>query len=169
MLIGLYSGFSPISLFIRGFTMSDKSHASFVQEETGRTFEAWHNPGYFREVANPWDKHTRGTKIRFYRHKRMTPDISAAILAQCEEWARLKIKYDYLQVLRFLTRVHRREPVDRRLFCSEAVSIAFRKAGLQLLNADDSVIAPHHLGWCTELEEVTPPVSAWCFRGGVPA
>lgn len=163
MLVGVYSGFSPTSLVIRGLTMSAFSHAAFVDEATGRTFEAWHNPGYFREVDHPWDKHTRGTKIRFLRHKRMTPEASAVILAQCEEWARLRIRYDYAMAIRFLLRIPRIGPVDRRLFCSEAVSIAFRKAGLMLQNADDSLIAPHHIAWCPEMEEISPLLSEWNF------
>lgn len=164
-LIAVYSGLSAISLVIRGFTMSPYSHAAIVNSETGRTYEAWHNPGRFRAVRHPWDQHTRGTPIRFFRHRAMTEQAAKIIFEQCETWSLLRVRYDYIQVLRFLTRVHRRGPVDRRLFCSEAVSIAFRKAGLLLLNADDSVIAPNHLTWCTDLIEVSPSIASWCFRG----
>jgi hypothetical protein len=170
ILVGLYSGHSPPSLVVRGFTGSRFSHVSIVVESTGVTYEAWHNggdskrlifTGQFRKVRHPWSQHRQGTPVKFLRHRGMNRLAAETIIAKCEDWSRRKVEYDYLNVFRFLTRRDREVTGEEKLFCSEAAAIAHNCAGLRILRAHPSLIAPHHIDWSTEMEDVTPDVSGW--------
>jgi len=158
MLIALYRGLSPISRAIQFATRSPYSHAAMTDAETGETFEAWHNPGKFRAIPTPLTMHDPRTEVEFYAVDGMTPAIAAKIRAVCRAWAAQGIRYDYWQIVRFLTRSQRGGgPVEaNRLFCSEAVVLAFRYAGLPCINSPASRTAPHHLLWSPILRRVHP-------------
>jgi hypothetical protein len=102
--------------------------------------------------------HDSRTPIEFYALDGMTEPIAAKIRAVCNAWVAQGIRYDYLQILRFLTRSQRGGgPVEaNRLFCSEAVVLAFRYAGLPCINSPASRTAPHHLLWSPILRRVHP-------------
>lgn len=153
MILGLYHGLSPISRIIRRATRSDVSHVAMVDESTGETWEAWHVSddrrwlgGHFRKVPTPWAGHDPRTPIDFYGIKGMTPGVHSAIRATCERWAVEKIPYDYLAILRFITRSTRADGPER-MMCMEAAIIAFANAGLPFLNAPPSRAAPCHVLW----------------------
>lgn len=153
MILSLYHGISPISRIIRRATRSDVSHVAMTDEWTGETWEAWHVAdegrwfgGHFRKIPSPWAGHDPATAVDFYSVDGMTPAIHAAIRATCEQWARDRVPYDYMAILRFLTRSTRGETADR-LMCSESTVIAFERAGLPILNAPPSRVAPCHILW----------------------
>lgn len=50
--------------------------------------------------------------------------------------------YDWAGVIRFLTRVRRTEPLEKRWFCSELAAVAFAVAGVQLLRREADQISP---------------------------
>jgi hypothetical protein len=102
--------------------------------------------------------HDARTPIEFYAVDGMTPHAFARIKRTCEDWAERGIRYDYWQIVRFLTRSQRGGgPVEaNRLFCSEAVVLAFRYAGLPCINSPASRTAPHHLLWSPTLRRVHP-------------
>lgn len=174
MLISLYRGTSWISSRIQNITRSPYSHAAMTNEEDGKTWEAWHVAeehrawydyrrylgGHFREIETPWTGHEPGTPIEFYAVAGMTPQIHDRIRAKCEEWVARRIPYDYVQILRFITRSQRGSGPDEsnRLFCSESDIIAFRYGPLNLLNSPASRTTPGHLLWSTLLRRVYP---AW--------
>ena len=167
MLISLYRGTSFVSRCIQRATRSPYSHAAMTNEEDGRTWEAWHVSengnlfgGHFREIETPWTGHTPGTPVEFYAVAGMTPAIHARIRAKCDEWAARRIQYDYVQILRFLTRSQRGSGPDEsdRLFCSEAVVLGFRHGCLPFINSPASRTTPGHLLWSTLLTRVHP---AW--------
>lgn len=155
MLVALYKGHSFISRCIKWISRGEYSHAALVDAQTGETWEAWHNPGHFRKLPTPWTMHSPGTEIDFFTVEGMTPEKAHIIRGICETWATLGVRYDYLGVLRFITRRKRRTPIDSELFCSEADSLALLWADLPILNADPSLISPSHLAWSTRLKRLT--------------
>lgn len=158
ILLALYRGRSPISRCIQWATRSPYSHAAMVDAATGKTFEAWHNPGHFRALPSPWTMHDPGTEIEFYAVAGMTASVALDIRKTCEVWAASGIRYDYWQIARFLTRSTRGSGPEEafRLFCSEACVLAFRWAGLPFINSPASRTAPHHLLWSPMLHRVRP-------------
>lgn len=161
VLVALYQGVSGISTSIRWITRSDYSHAAVVNGLTGETYEAWHNPGHFRKTAHPTVGHTRGTPIHFFAPVVARRDVALDVLEQCEEWAAKSVKYDFRNVLRFVTRTPRKGSEEDKLFCSEAVALAFERAAYPLQRAAASLIAPGHLAWSPVLMRVRPMATWW--------
>lgn len=159
--VALYQGVSGISKSIRWITRSDYSHAAVVNALTGETYEAWHNPGHFRKTAHPTVGHAPGTVIHFFAPVQMRRDVALDVMEQCEEWAAKEVRYDFRNVLRFVTRTPRKGEPSDRLFCSEAVALAFAAAGYPLQIADASLIAPGHLAWSPVLRRVRPMAGWW--------
>lgn len=155
MLVALYRGHSFISRTIQWITRGPYSHAAIVDSDTGETWEAWHNPGRFRKLPSPWTMHNPGTQIDFFEVEGMTSEKSHIIRGICETWAMLGVRYDYLGVLRFVTRRKRRTAIESKLFCSEAVALACLWAELPILNAEASLISPSHLAWSPRLKPLT--------------
>jgi hypothetical protein len=147
--IALYKGVSPISRLIRWQTRSVYSHAAFYDFRTGLIFEAW-SKGGVQGWIDPAKHHTPGTEIDFFRLRQdLTPDeVRTLDLYLATQQGK---PYDYLGVLRFLTRTAPRRP-DSAWFCSELVYQALLIVGRTLfVRVDPYKIAPAHLAWSPEL------------------
>lgn len=67
--------------------------------------------------------------------------------------------YDFMGCLRFVTRQRAAED-DQRWFCSEAVFVSLREAGLPLLHAPACRVSPAVLAYSTLLQPVDGPAGA---------
>ncbi|MCX6915750.1 MAG: hypothetical protein NT167_22345 [Verrucomicrobia bacterium] len=129
MRIALYQGTSFISRLIRWQTRSRYSHAAWLGDN-GNVIEAWQP--CVRVVSGLSEQHTPGTVVDLFEF--VTPLRAREI----QEIWRLALKqvgtpYDYLAVLRFVSRKASRERWEEKLFCSEMVFGNARDAGRELL------------------------------------
>jgi uncharacterized protein YycO len=115
---------SILSRLIKWRTWSDYSHAA-VELNDRSVIDAW--KGGVRHVRGPLEGHDPGTVVEAYQF-----DASPIQVELIESFAKRQvgIPYDYLGVLRFLTR---RKVENRKWFCSELVFAAMVRAGLQPL------------------------------------
>jgi uncharacterized protein YycO len=138
MKILAYHGVSVVSALIRFQTRSTVSHMG-IQLSDGTVVEAWAE-GFFdgsvRQIGDPFDRHTPGTRISVYRVG--APYDEALVEAYLVK--QLGQKYDYLSIWRFLSR--RSAPVNTKKFCSELVEMAFKAGGLRLLHGNPSEHSP---------------------------
>lgn len=155
ILVALYKGHSLMSRIIKWVSRGDYSHAALVDAQTGETWEAWHNPGHFRKLPTPWTMHSPGTEIDFFEVEGMTAEKAHIIRGICETWATLGVRYDYLGVLRFITRRKRRTPIESELFCSEAAALALEWAGVPIIRADASLVSPVEMGRSMRITPIT--------------
>lgn len=120
----LFRGRGWISAAIRWQTWSEYSHAAIVMPD-GSIIEAWQGlgAGVRRKWVTDWDG------IDVFDIPSLTEHQSRII----ENYAikQLGKKYDYLGVLRFLSR--RRVGNNGRLFCSELFFDSFLQGGIELL------------------------------------
>ena len=129
MRIALYQGTSFISRLIRWQTRSPYSHAAWLSSN-GDVIEAWQP--CVRLVHSLSEQHTPGTVVDLFEF--VTPLRAKEI----QEIWRLALKqvgtpYDYLAVLRFVSRKASRERWEEKLFCSEMVFGNAWDAGRELL------------------------------------
>jgi len=121
-----YHGISTISKMICKETRSPISHVC-AELEDGRVVEAWH------EGVNLYDSyktnHTKGTLVEVFEinglSKEKSNEIEKYLLEQCGS------KYDFKAVAAFLFKNN--VDIDNRLFCSESVATACKKANIMLL------------------------------------
>ena len=122
--IYLYRGKRLLSALIRWQTRSRYSHASMASpDDHTLVIEAWQGRGVHKTHIRNWDD------IDAFCVVKVTEDQHRAAWA----WANLQLGlgYDYLGVLRFVSRTRGRE--NKRWFCSELVYQALQAAGLSLL------------------------------------
>lgn len=127
-MIALYKGISSISQTIQWFHRSEYSHAAW-HEPDGSGWEAWARGGVQR-FDHFRDTHSPGTIIHCFQ-----VDMSSAQHDCLQNFLRSQEGkgYDFLSVIRFITRRPQR-PVDQdRWFCSELIFAAFQYIGMPLL------------------------------------
>ncbi len=132
MRIALYRGKSWISKAIQWQTRGPYSHAAVILPDDS-IIEAWHSPSRVRSIKRLGDGHTPGTKVDVFNvetSERQRDDISVYLYQQVGK------KYDFMAILRFISRRHRNNP--NRWFCSELVFSAFAHAGINLLARTES-------------------------------
>lgn len=118
----LFRGRGLISRLIRWQTRSVYSHAA-IMTRAGTIIEAWHRGGVREKNLSDY------RDIDFF----VVPDMSPEQWDRAIAFARGQLgkRYDYLGVIRFVTR--RRHLSSRRMFCSELVFAALAAAGVGLL------------------------------------
>lgn len=143
-LILLFHGKGVISRIIRWQTRSYYSHAAIIFPD-GVVYEAW-----------------QGSARKFYRNSGVrktvltsTEGVDAFDIPGVTDSQYLKLrtclneevgqKYDYISVLRFLTR---REPHNnRKWFCSELIVHFLLRVGVRILNLEPSKVSPGQIKW----------------------
>ena len=134
----LFRGQGLISALIRWQTRGEFSHAALLID--GDLYEAWQGVGV--RIKRAWLQPTDGSVVLF--DVMATSSESAAIYRYCQR--QLGKGYDYLGVLRFITR--NRSGDQRRLFCSELVFDAFKAAEHDLFNECQGwEVPPDRLKW----------------------
>lgn len=118
----LFRGRGFISWLIRWQTRSEYSHAALMLPD-GSIIEAWMTKGVRQHWLKDW------IDVDVFSVHGMTPEQWARAI----NYARAQIgkKYDWLAVIRFLSRF--RQPPNDRWFCSELVFQAIEIAGIRLL------------------------------------
>lgn len=140
MKVLLFRGRGLISALIRWQTRSRWSHAAILDPGTMQMYEAWQGGGVRMKW---WPNVTDRKDIEVFD----VPVTNEQRVAMCIFLrAQLGKRYDYLSVIRFVTR-HRSKD-DSKWFCSEMVYAAFQAAGINLL-------APDVMAW-----EVSPGMLA---------
>ena len=129
MRIALYKGKSLISRLIRWQTRSAYSHAAWLGDN-GSVIEAWQP--CVRVVSGLSEQLTPGTVVDLFAF------VTPLTRQETQEIWRLALKdvgtpYDYLAVLRFVSRKASRERWEEKLFCSEMVFGNALDAGRELL------------------------------------
>lgn len=136
MRIFLFKGTSFISRLIRFQTRSEYSHAA-VELDNKSVVEAW-KKGV--TISNRyWEHHKPYTEISVF-------DVEAEYNKNAvESFLKHQVghAYDYLSVLRFVTR--RKVRADDKWFCSELVAAAFHAGGLELLKGPPSLLSPRDI------------------------
>lgn len=129
MRIALYQGVSLISRLIRWQTRSRYSHAAFLCDD-GWVIEAWQP--CVRMVPNLSVQHTPRTVVDIFEF--ITP-LTAGENRELVYLARrdVGVPYDYLSIIRFLTREREARSSRRKLFCSEMVFARCQQIGRELL------------------------------------
>jgi len=133
MRIALYRGTSFISRLIRWQTRSKYSHAAWLADN-GDVIEAWQP--CVRLVHSLSEQHTPGTRVDLFGF------LNPLIQREKEQIWSLALKdvgtpYDYLSVLRFVSRRASRERWESKLFCSEMVFGHCAKINRELLLRTD--------------------------------
>jgi uncharacterized protein YycO len=139
----LYEGVSLLSKAIQWRTWGPYSHAA-LQLADGQVIDAW--KGGVRKIKGPFVGHDKKTRVLAY-------DIRDLTATQAEAMAKFAMAqigkgYDYLGVMRFLTR---RDANNGKWFCSELVAAAACVAGRSLLEKPSHRISPSDLASSTEL------------------
>ena len=130
-MIALYRGRSPLSALIRAFHRSDYSHAAWLDPDDGSVVEAWGFGGVTRRPSLS-SRHTPGTEVDLFYVPTETTKHTASVRAFLDSC--LGARYDYLSVVRFVTRRPQSQSSRDKWFCSELVAEAYARAGLPLLN-----------------------------------
>ncbi len=115
--LAAYHGKSAISALIKAASWSKISHVALVRGD-GTTIEAWHKGGV-QQSFTPWDLHTPGTMIDFYRIGYPEDILEYAWKKAGREVGR---GYDFLGVGGFVARILHQS--RSRWFCSELVAYA---------------------------------------------
>jgi uncharacterized protein YycO len=117
----LFHGRGLISTLIRWQSRGDYSHAALLMPD-GQIVESWQGAGVRVKTLGDWEG------IHRYTIPGMTSDQWDDAIAYA--LAQVGSGYDYLGVLRFITR--HPSPANDRWFCSELVYTALRHAGVDL-------------------------------------
>ena len=129
MRIALYQGTSWISRAIRWQTRSLYSHAAFLADD-GSVIEAWQP--CVRMVSSLSEQHNPGTVVDIFEFIDPLTDEQDQKL-----WERALedrgIPYDYVAILRFISRRPEDDRANEKLFCSEQVFSRCQMVGRQLL------------------------------------
>lgn len=138
----LFRGRGLISGLIRFQTRSEYSHAALLMPD-GRILESWQGAGVRVHELTDW------AGIDAFSVRGMSGDQWDQALAFA--WRQLGNRYDYLSVLRFVSR--RDAPENGRWFCSELVFAALAIAGVRLLaRVEAAEVSPGMLAWSPLLE-----------------
>lgn len=147
----LFDSKGLFSTLIRWQTRGTVSHAAILLPD-GSIIEAMQGRG----VQIIWGGDVDWTRIRAFE----VDGMSKARWLVAEKWATGHVGegYDYLAILRFLTR--RRVPPNNRWFCSELVFEAAQVVGIDLLERiPSSQVTPFDLLTSPLLIECVPPES----------
>ena len=138
MRIALYQGTSLISRLIRWQTRSLYSHAAFLARD-GTVIEAWQP--CVRAVASLSEQHNPGTVVDIFDFKlplSQEEDEQLWKLAMADRG----VPYDYVGVLRFVSRRPEDDRSTHRLFCSEQVFSRCEMIGRLLLDRTEAWRVP---------------------------
>lgn len=127
MQVILFKGHGMISQLIKWQTRGEYSHAALLLN--GTLYEAWQGSGV--QKKEKWIFPKDGTVISF---SILFPGYSKEHEANVEKFLNLQVGkgYDYLAILRFITRTKIFSGEQNRWFCSELVFAALDSAGIQL-------------------------------------
>jgi len=141
-----FQGVSLISRLIRFQTRSKYSHTALLTSDN-TVIEAWHKGGV-QEVASISTLHTPGTKVDVFE---FTWKVDKELI---EEFARKQVgcKYDFLAILRFLSR--RPYTENDRWFCSELIASAAEYAGYPLIRLPSYEVSPRDIAGSAKLRYV---------------
>lgn len=151
ILVGLHRSTSVVSALIRWQTRSEYSHASLVCASDGTLLEALEGRGVIVERRLGVDVPREQVDLHVVR------GLTAAEQAAMWQWALGQVGkgYDYVSVLRFVTRRAATRRSSGRWFCSELVhAAALHGAGVALQRMDSWRCAPDHLAISPLLERV---------------
>jgi len=126
-LIAAYQGISWQSKVIRWYTRSVYSHVAWV-DTNGETYEAWE--GRVRLAASLFELHTPGTVVDLFEVNGIFADRLRTVRAF--HAAQVGKKYDWLGILRMVSRRPFSTDDQAKWFCSELVHAAHAAAGLCL-------------------------------------
>lgn len=139
----LFRGHGMISSLIRWQTRSEYSHAALLLYDGATIIEAWQGAGVRKAQVTNWENIDKFEVI--------SPVNWPLALAFAER--QIGKGYDYLQVLRFVSR--RGGKLDYKWFCSELVFAAILAGGVRLLRTEEPWrISPGHLALSPLLEPV---------------
>lgn len=142
MKLALYRGTSLVSRLIRWQTRSVYSHAAMLMDDD-TVYEAWHRGGVSHAPTLGFN-HSPGTMVELYTFF-ATDDQLAKIEAFLK--SQVGCKYDWLSVIRFVTRFRTTDGSKSRWFCSELVFAALDAAGIPPLSRiEPHLITPRDLG-----------------------
>lgn len=133
----LFRGRGVISALVRWQTRSVYSHCA-IQLPDGRILESWQGSGVQVRRLADW------AGVERFRVAGITATQWGRAVSFAE--AQVGAGYDYISVLRFVSRRH--APDNGRWFCSELVAAALQVAGVQLLaRVDPAEVSPAMLSW----------------------
>lgn len=126
--VALFNGASAISRAIKWFTWGPYSHAAWWHGFRGEVTEAW--KGGVRQ-CRVWESHTPGTQIDLFIVDRATHDQ----LMDAESFIvdQLGKPYDYMSVMRFVSRRSTASRWQTSWFCSELIFAGCAHAKVDLL------------------------------------
>ncbi len=141
-----FQGVSLISRLIRFQTRSKYSHTALLTSDD-TVIEAWHKGGV-QEVPSISTLHTAGTVVDVY-------DFTWKVDSESiEEFARRQVgcKYDFLAILRFLSR--RPYAENNKWFCSELIAAACERSGSSIIRLPASQVSPRDIASSAKLKYV---------------
>jgi len=126
MIVVLFKGRGVMSRLIEWQTRGDYSHAAIFDDDTNTLYESWQSDGVHKKPN--WSAHDDPTVDFFkFAHTRAEAKIIRGFLE-----AQLGKKYDWLGVLRFVSRTQLRPDAKEKWFCSELVTAALASANIFL-------------------------------------
>jgi len=141
-----YKGTGWVSRAIRFQTRSVYSHTGILFESDGKVFEAWHTGGKrwwhgsVRVLDKPKDGHDPDTQIDVFRIEGYVDESKARAYAE----SMLGRRYDFLSVLRFVTR--KKAPDNTAVFCTEYALDIISDGDLDLLRGNHAHMSPRDMG-----------------------
>lgn len=124
-----------MSGLIRFQTRSEYSHSAILLDDGETIFESWPGAGVRTKKVRNWDGIDKF---------RIIPPVNWAPALRFAE-SQLGKPYDYVQVMRFVTRQGGKE--NASWFCAEYSFRIVERGGVQLLRTDEAFrIHPGHLG-----------------------
>lgn len=137
MIVVLFKGRGVMSRLIEWQTNGDYSHAALLDEDNNTLYESWQTAGVRKKIN--WSVSDDPTVDFFkFAHTKAEAD---AIRSFAE--SQLGKKYDWLGVVRFVSRTQLRPDAKEKWFCSEFVTAALAAAGIDLFkNTEPNEVPP---------------------------
>lgn len=139
MIVVLFKGRGLMSRLIEWQTRGDYSHAAIFDEDTGTLYESWQTDGVHKKAD--WNVHNDPT-VDFFKFQH-TKEEAETIRAFLE--SQLGKKYDWLGVVRFVSRTQLKADAKEKWFCSELVTAALAAAGIRLFKNTEPCEVPPDL------------------------
>lgn len=125
MIVVLFKGRGVMSKLIAWQTRGEYSHAALFDEDNGVLYESWQTDGVHKKLD--WKLAQDDATVDFFTFEQ-TPGQAGAIRYFLE--SQLGKKYDWLGVVRFVSRTQLRPDAKDKWFCSELVTAALAYAGI---------------------------------------
>lgn len=140
MIVVLFKGRGLMSRLIEWQTRGDYSHAALFDEDTNTLYESWQTDGVHKKKN--WGRYDGDATVDFFKFQHTQAE-AEAIRAFLE--SQLGKKYDWLGVVRFVSRTQLKPDAKEKWFCSELVTAALAAAGIRLFKNTEPCEVPPDL------------------------